>query len=61
MWPIFLSQHTNWRRKDDIRHVENAQHDVVLVALEAEIFVHAVRLCVAQVAFIKSIEKIPEI
>jgi hypothetical protein len=58
MRPILLSQHTNRWRKDDIRYVEDTQHDIVLVSFETKVGVHVIRLSVAEITFVKCIEKI---
>ena len=46
MRSIFLSQHTNRWGKEDIWYVEDTQHDIILISLEPQIFVHAIRLCI---------------
>ena len=55
MRSILLAQHAYRWRKDNIRDVEYAQHDVVVVALEAQINVHTISLRISEVAFVESI------
>jgi hypothetical protein len=49
MWSILLPEHAYRRCEDDIRHVKDAQHGVVLVSVEAKIFIHTISLRITEI------------
>lgn len=60
MRTVLLAQHTYWWREDNVRDVEDGQDKIVLVGLEMEILVHAIRLRIAQIALVERIAEVHE-
>lgn len=60
MGSIFLPEHTNRRSKNDIGHIKDGQHQVVLIAMEVEVLVHVVGLCIAEISFVEGIAQVHE-
>lgn len=49
MWSILFPEHAYRWCEDDIRHIKDAQHSIVLVSVEAKIFVHTISLRVTEI------------
>ena len=58
MRSILLTQHAQWRCKEDIGHIEYGKNGVILASLEIEVLLEIIGLCVSKVPFIKGIEEV---
>lgn len=53
-----LADHCDGRSEKHVRHEEDADNDVVLIARKSQIVRQTSRFCVAQISLVESIEQV---